>query len=253
MNKISRRKLITAGTATAAGATGVAVAARLAEKAGLIPPDHGGIYGIGETLNYASHRLLMSGHSAAREFSRDQITAKPYVNGKAPQNAKYKRLLARGFADWSLQVEGMVTRPGAFSLADLKSLSATTQVTQLACEEGWSFIAEWTGVRVGDLLNSVGVLPQAKYMVYLSLDPEWWDSIDMAEAMHPQTLLTYSMNGQDLTEDHGAPLRLRVPRQFGYKSVKYLNRLVLTDSLKEFGQGLGSSAPEQGFAWYAGI
>ncbi len=251
-NRISRRKLIGAGATIAVGAAGV-TAASMAKKAGLIPPDHGGIYGIGETLNYASHRLLMASGSHAREFRKDQISDKPFVNGRPPQNAKYKRLLARGFTDWTLQVEGMVERPNAYTLEELKAMPASSQITQLACEEGWNFIAEWNGVLLSELLRSTGAQPQAKYVVYMSMDPEWWDSIDMAEAMHPQTLLTYGMNGQELPEAHGAPLRLRIPRQFGYKSVKHLNRIVVTDSLKEFGEGLGSSAPEQGFAWYAGI
>jgi DMSO/TMAO reductase YedYZ molybdopterin-dependent catalytic subunit len=251
--QLSRRRLITTGLAAAAGASGLAVAARLADRYGLIPPDHVGIYGVGETLNYASHRLLMSGHSLAREFKRGEISKTPHVNGDPPRNGIYKRLLARRFADWNLNVEGMVAHPSSFSLADLKSFPMSTQITQLACEEGWSYIAEWKGVRLADVLNVVGVLPRAKYMVYTSLDPEWWDSLDLAEAWHPQTLLTYGMNGQDLPEEYGAPLRMRVPRQLGYKSVKHLNRLILTDNLKGFGKGLGSSAPEQGFAWYAGI
>jgi DMSO/TMAO reductase YedYZ molybdopterin-dependent catalytic subunit len=81
----------------------------------------------------------------------------------------------------------------------------------------------------------------------------WWESIDIDEAMHPQTLVTYGMNGGELPVGFGGPLRLRVPRQLGYKSVKYLTSLTVTDSLKPFGKGLGSSSPEGGYAWYAGI
>jgi DMSO/TMAO reductase YedYZ molybdopterin-dependent catalytic subunit len=250
---VSRRKLITTGLATAAGGSGLAVAARLADRYGLIPPDHGGIYGIGETMTYASQRLLMSHRSLAREFNRSEISKVAPTNGKPPQDATFQRLLTGGFAEWRFSVDGLVARPSHFSLADLKRYPSRTQITHLACEEGWSFIAEWTGVPLSYVLNLAGVLPQAKYVVYFSLDPEWWDSIDMPESLHPQTLLVYGMNGRELPTGHGAPLRLRVPRQLGYKSVKHLYRIIVTDSLKDFGKGLGSSAAEFGYSWYAGI
>ncbi len=249
----SRRKLITAGLSTLAGASGLAVAARIAHHYGLIPPDHGGLYGIGETLTYAGQRLLMSGRSMAREFNRSDISKAPVVNGRPPEVEAYERQLTAGFTDWRLSIDGMVGRPRDFSIADLRQYPARTQITHLACEEGWSFIAEWTGVPLAHVLNLVGVLPQAKYVVYFSMDPGWWDSIDMSDALHPQTLLTYGMNGQELPKGHGAPLRLRVPRQLGYKSVKYITRLTLTDDLKRFGKGLGSAPPEFGYSWYAGI
>jgi DMSO/TMAO reductase YedYZ molybdopterin-dependent catalytic subunit len=250
---LSRRKLVTTGLAATAGVSGLAVAARLADRYGLIPPDHGGIYGIGETLTYACQRLLMSQHSLAREFSRSEISKVSPVNGKAPENETYERLLAGDWADWRLTVDGLVARPSFFSLAELKRYPARSQITHLACEEGWSFIAEWTGVPLSYLLNLVGVLPQAKYVVYFSMDKEWWDSLDMPEAWHPQTLIAYGMNGEELPTGHGAPVRLRVARQLGYKNVKHLSRLTVTDSLKNFGKGLGSSAPEFGYSWYAGI
>jgi DMSO/TMAO reductase YedYZ molybdopterin-dependent catalytic subunit len=102
-------------------------------------------------------------------------------------------------------------------------------------------------------MRAAGIMPQARYVVYFSIDANWWDSIDMADALHPQTLLAYAMNDGDLPVPFGGPLRLRVPRQLGYKSVKFINRLVVTDSVKRFGRGLGSAAPESGYAWYAGI
>jgi DMSO/TMAO reductase YedYZ molybdopterin-dependent catalytic subunit len=123
----------------------------------------------------------------------------------------------------------------------------------LQCEEGWSYIAEWNGVPLSRVLQDVEVLPQARYVVYVSIDSEWWESIDMADALHPQTFLTYGMNGDELPVGNGGPLRLRVPRQLGYKNVKYITHLTVTDSLKSFGKGLGSAAPEGGYAWYAGI
>lgn len=249
---LTRRKLITTGLATAAGAAGLTVAARLANRYGLIPPDHQGLYGAGETLTYAAQRILTSRHSLAREFDRTQISKAFPVDGLPPDDRNYQRFLAGGFAEWRLQVGGFVARPHAFSLAELKGFPASTQITEHTCEEGWSVIAEWTGVPVSYILNLVGVLPQAKYVAFFPFDAAW-ESLDLPDAYHPQTLLAYGMNGQELPTPHGAPVRLRVARQLGYKSVKYLSHLVVTDSLKSFGKGLGSSSPEVGYSWYAGI
>ena len=247
---ISRRKLITAGLGTVIGASGLAFAARLADRYGLIPPDHGGIFGVGETLTYASHRLLTARNSFARKFDRNEISSVAPVNGTTPDDKTFRRLLAGRFADWRLEVDGLVDRPGSFSLAELQGYPASTQITHLACEEGWSYIAEWTGVPLSDVLNLVGVRPQARYVAYFSFDEGWWDSIDMADAWHPQTLLTYGMNGQDLPLPYGAPLRIRIPRQLGYKSVKYLQRIVVTDEFDDLGE-LGPL--QNGWSWYAGI
>jgi DMSO/TMAO reductase YedYZ molybdopterin-dependent catalytic subunit len=245
MSNLSRRKLITTGLAASAGASGVAVATSLAHRYGLIPPDHGGIYGAGETLTYASQRMLTR-HSLAREFPRSQISKTPFANGEPPKDEAFRRLQEGAFADWRLAVDGMVIRPASFSLAELKSYPSRSQITHLACEEGWSFIAEWIGVPLFHVLNVAGILPQARYVVYFSIQRDWWDSVDMADALHPQTLVTYGMNGGELAVGHGGPIRLRVPRQLGYKSVKYITRLTVTDSLRGF-------APEGGYAWYAGI
>jgi DMSO/TMAO reductase YedYZ molybdopterin-dependent catalytic subunit len=252
MTDLSRRKLITTGLAAAAGVSGLSVAARLAQKYGLVPPDHGGIYGLGETLTYASQRLLTR-HSFAREFSRSQVSKRPLANEIAPFSEAFKRLQAGGFADWRLSVDGMVDRPACFSLAQLRSYPSRSQITELACEEGWSYIAEWIGVPLSHVLDLVGTHPQARYVLYFSIEPDWWESIDMADAMHPQTFLTYGMNGDDLPVGNGGPLRLRLPRQLGYKSVKFITHMTVTDSLKRFGKGLGSASPEGGYAWYAGI
>lgn len=252
MSDLTRRKLITAGLATAAGASGLAAATSLAKRHGLIPPDHGGLYGIGETLTYASQRILTR-HSMAREFPRSEISKDPFANEVAPLGETFERLQAGGFADWRLVVDGMVARPASFSVAELKSHPSRSQITHLACEEGWSYIAEWIGVPLSHVLDIVGVLPHARYVVYFSIDREWWDSIDMADAMHPQTLIAHGMNGGGLPVGFGGPLRMLVPRQLGYKNVKYVTRLILADDLKPFGKGLGSASPEGGYAWYAGI
>src|SRR6266851_5791787 len=228
MSDFSRRQLISAGLAGAAGASGLAVAASLADRYGLIPPDHGGIYGAGEALTYASQRLLTR-HSLAREFPRSEISKPPFPNGKPPDDAAFQRLQARASTDWRLAVDGMVARPASFSLAELRSFPSRSQITHLACEEGWSYIAEWTGVPLSHILDLVGTLPQARYVIYRSIQSDWWESIDMADALHPQTLVTYGMNGGELPVGFGGPLRLRVPRQLGYKSVKYITRLTVTD------------------------
>jgi len=160
---------------------------------------------------------------------------------------------ADGFADWRISIDGMVHQPTSLSIADLKSYPSRSHITELACEEGWSYIAEWIGMPLSHVLHLVGVHPQARYVVYISMEPDTWNSIDMADALHPQTFLCYGMSGSELAVAHGGPLRMRLPRQVGYKNIKFITRLTVTDSLKGFGQGLGSAACEAGYAWYAGI
>jgi DMSO/TMAO reductase YedYZ molybdopterin-dependent catalytic subunit/thiosulfate reductase cytochrome b subunit len=249
---LSRRELIKTGLGALAGVGALGTGVRVADRCGLVPANHRGLYGLSETLTYAGQRLLTRLPSMAREFDRSQISKAPPVNGKAPTTEPYQRLMAAGFADWRLPIDGMVARPGSLSLAELKGFPSRSQITHQACEEGWSFIAEWTGVPLSDVLERVGIHPDARYVFFFTFDG-WWDSIDMDDALHPQTLLAYGMNGPDLPLDHGAPLRLKVARQLGYKSLKYLSRITVTDSAKGIGDGLGSSAPAAGYSWYAGI
>lgn len=250
---LSRRRFIARSLVTVGGGVaGLGVAGRIADRYGLLAPDHDGILGAGEALTYGSQRLLMAAHSMAREFSRSEISRVAPVNHKHPGYDPYQRLLYDDFADWRLYVDGLVARPTAFSLADLKGLPAQTQITQLICEEGWSYIAAWTGVPLALILNLVGASPRARWVVFYPFD-EFWGSIDIAEARHPQTLLAYGMNGEDLSADHGAPIRLRVPRQLGYKNLKFLARISVVESLRDVGDGNGSAAPEIGYSWYAGI
>jgi DMSO/TMAO reductase YedYZ molybdopterin-dependent catalytic subunit len=237
----SRRRLLLGGL----GMAGVGVAAKFGEQNGLIPLDWKGVYGPGETLTYAAQRLL-SRNAMAREFSLAQISAKPFVNGPALASKEYQRHQEQGFANWKLTVEGLVSRPQAFTLADLRSLPLSSQITHLACEEGWSYIAQWGGVRLAKVLELVGIQPQAKYIVYESLQQGWVDSIDMDDALHPQTILAYSMNGGELPAGHGGPLRMRVPRQLAYKSVKYIHRILVTDRPEKAWTG-------GGYSWFAGI
>jgi DMSO/TMAO reductase YedYZ molybdopterin-dependent catalytic subunit len=251
MSNLSRRALLTGGVVAAGAALGTALAA-VGRRFGLVPPDANGIYGPGETLAYASHRVF-GRHAMAREFPRSMISAKPFANSISAPSEAFKRHQAAGFANWRLKVHGQVARPTSLSLAELRAMETRSQITEVSCEEGWSYIAEWTGTPLSNVLNAIGVRPSARYVVYYSSDPEWWESIDIDEAMHPQTLVTWGMNGADLPVPFGGPLRLRVPRQLGYKSVKFLNRIVVADSLEDFGDGSGQSAVNYGYAWYAGI
>jgi len=249
---LTRRKLLTTGLTAAAGIGGFAAAVKIADAYGLMPPDSGGIWGPGETLTYATHRLLTARHSMAREFNRSDISKVIPVSGPQPKSDPYQRLKHGGFADWRLTIDGLVDRPQTLSLDEIKRLPARSQITHQACEEGWSFIAEWVGVPLSHVLNLAGVSPKARFVVLTPFD-ESWDSLDMPDAYHPQTLLAYTLNGNDLPPDHGAPLRARVARQLGYKSVKYLHKITLVDSLEHIGDGRGSAQPAYGYSWYAGI
>lgn len=166
MRKLSRRRLITTGLAATAGASGLAVAGKLAQHYGLIPPDGGGLYGPGETLTYATQRILTR-HSLAREFTPSQISKDPFANEVAPLGEPFKRLQEGGFAEWRLIVDGMVARPASFSLDELKSLPRRSQITHLACEEGWSYIAEWIGAPLSHILGVVGLSPR----------PDTWSTV----------------------------------------------------------------------------
>lgn len=251
---LTRRAFLNGGLATAAGVSGLGAAVYAADRSGLIPPNHAGILGMGETLTYASQRLLTSRHSLAREFPRSEISAVAPVNGPHPEGDEYLALLADHFRNWRLSVDGVVERPMSFSLDDLKRLPSESRILLHACEEGWSYIAEWTGVRLATLLDRVGVRPEARYVVFEPFpNPNQsrrivralWDSVDMADALHPQTLLAYGMNGEALPTDHGAPLRLRLGRHLGYKNTKYLSRIVVTDRTDLYRPSRGT--------WYGGI
>jgi DMSO/TMAO reductase YedYZ molybdopterin-dependent catalytic subunit len=249
---LSRRKMIIGGIAATAGVAGLAAADRIAHLYGLIPPDSGGVWGPGETLTYAAQRLLMSRHSMAREFNRSDVSKAIPVSGEPPSAGLYKELLERSFRNWRIPSDGLVARPTSFSIDELKRMPMSSQITHQACEEGWSFIAEWHGVQLSRVLNLAGVSPSAKFVVVYAYDGVW-DSLDLADAYHPQTFLAYGLNGDELPTRHGAPLRLKVARQLGYKSVKFLSRITVTDSLKNIGSGKGSISPDYGYSWYAGI
>ena len=169
----------------------------------------------------------------------------PNIPCPAKPTASRKRRIRR----LALSVEGLVARPGTYSLADLKRFPSRTQVTRHTCEEGWSAIGEWTGVQLGRVLEAAGMLPEARF-VTLHCNDDYVDSIDLLDALHPQTLLAYGMNGRDLSVPHGAPVRLRVETQMGYKSMKYLERIVVTSELDDGGE---EGNIQNGWSWYAGI
>src|SRR5579863_1157288 len=153
MSKVSRRKFFRAGLAATAGVTGLAAASKLAQGYGLVPPDSGGIFGPGETLTYAAQRLLTS-HSLAREFPRSMISKVPFANEVGPRNETFQRLEAGGFRDWRLALDGMVARPASLSLSDLRWFPLRSQITEVVCEEGWSYIAEWIGTPLVEVLDA---------------------------------------------------------------------------------------------------
>lgn len=246
MNRITRRSLLAGGmTAAAALLGGAAMAA--GRRFGLVPPDAEGIFAPGATLSYAAHRLL--GRDAlAREFPRRAIAAKPFANEISAPTEAFARHQADHFANWKLDVRGMVDQPMPLSVDTLRGMEVRSQITAVTCEEGWSYVAEWTGTPLSAVLRSCGVRPSARYVVYFAADG-WWDSIDIDEAMHPQTLVAWGMNGGRLPVPFGGPLRMRVPRQLGYKSVKFIDRLLVTESVSDLKIRTGVS----NYAWYSGI
>ena len=222
----------------------------------MLPPTYGNLLRMGDTFTYGMQRALLPGQSLVREYRPEDITsfpamgtADPGLTVKGELGDAYRRMQDGAFADWRLSVEGSVARPRAFSLADLKQFPPRTQITRHTCEEGWTAIGQWTGVPLSAVLDAVGILPAARFVVFHSYD-DWVDSIDMFDALHPQTILAYGMNGRDLPIPHGAPVRLRVERQMGYKSMKYLRRIVVAD---KFDDGGKKGNIQNGWAWYTGI
>lgn len=224
------------------------------------PPTYGNILRMGDKLTYKAHRLLLPNQSLAREYDHGDISSSPAIGTINPadpdksiyselQGPIYEQHLRSGFADWHITVEGSVMRPGSFSLADLKRMPSRTQITRHVCEEGWSAISQWTGVALHHVLAAAGLKPGARYVQCRAYD-EWADCIDMYDALHPQTILAYGMNGGDLPISHGAPVRLRVERQLGYKSMKFLRSIVVLD---EFDDGGEYGHIQNGWSWYAGI
>lgn len=252
---LTRRQILTSG-AVVLGGMGLAGCDPLSRS----PDFRTFLKGAGEGLTMSAQRALMVGQPLAREFSERDISPKFRANGSVdPQTPAYLALAAENFASWALQVDGLVERPQSFTLSDLRALPARTQITRHDCVEGWSAIGKWTGAQLGPLLQSVGLKSNARFAVMHCADnygggrDPYYESIDLIDAFHPQTLLAYAMNGAPLEIAHGAPLRLRVERQLGYKQAKYLMRIEITDRLDLIGQGKGGFWEDRGYEWYAGI
>lgn len=216
-----------------------------------------------EKLTMAGQRLLIGRQSLAREYTVADLSPVFRANGtQAPDSEEYNRLLENAFTDWRLQVDGLVQQPLSLSLAELKRMPSRTQITRHDCVEGWSAIGQWQGVPLGRILDLAKLKPGARYVVLHCADElevtfdgsgRYYESIDLLDAYHPQTILAYGMNGQDLPVAHGAPLRLRVERQLGYKQAKYLMRIEVVSSFESLGGGRGGYWEDRGYEWYAGI
>ncbi|MGH6608975.1 MAG: molybdopterin-binding protein, partial [Burkholderiaceae bacterium] len=207
------------------------------------------------------HQLIGSRPSMAQEFTDADLSPFFRSNGTDnPESAEYQALAKNGFADWQLEVGGLVERPAKLSLAERRTMPRRTQITRHDCVEGWSAIGKWTGVPLSNVLALVKPQSNARYVVFYCADamsnnpPEYYyESIDMDDAYHPQTILAYGLNGKDLPIPNGAPIRLRVERQLGYKHAKYINRIELVESFKHIAGGNGGYWEDQGYQWYAGI
>jgi hypothetical protein len=241
---ITRRNAIITGVATLSGMLLTGCTKKL-------PPTYGNILRMGDALTYMAHRTLLPGQSLAREYQHSDISSFPATGTTNPADPAqptyseaYGKFHSGAFSNWGLKIEGRVAKPANYSLAELQGFPARTQITRHTCEEGWTAIAEWTGVPLSHVLQHAGILPSARYVNFYAYDG-YMESVDLLDAFHPQTILAYGMNGQNLPVQHGAPIRLRVETQVGYKSVKYLQRIVVTDEFVDVG--------DTGWSWYVGI
>jgi DMSO/TMAO reductase YedYZ molybdopterin-dependent catalytic subunit len=216
-----------------------------------------------ENLTRHAQRLFAGTHTLAPEFSKKDIAAVFRANGTLnPDTADYSAHAANGFRDWRIEVGGLVERPLSLSMAELRALPSRTQITRHDCVEGWSCIGEWTGTPLKLVLAAAKPKATARYVVFHCADNMsqegdaaqfYYESLDLLEATHPQTLLAYELNGQALPIEHGAPVRLRAERQLGYKMAKFVNRIELVDSYAYVNGGRGGYWEDQGYSWYAGI
>jgi DMSO/TMAO reductase YedYZ molybdopterin-dependent catalytic subunit len=215
---------------------------------------------LGENLNRRVQHAVTARRSMAQEFTERDLSPSFRSNGTAnPDDAGYQSLARDGFAGWRLQVDGLVQQPMEFSMQQLRSMASRVQITRHDCVEGWSAIGKWKGVPLADVMALVRPTAAARYVVFHCADPmdqvgtRYYESIDMEDAYHPQTILAYQLNDADLPIGNGAPLRVRVERQLGYKMAKYIMRLQLVDSFAAIGGGRGGYWEDQGYDWYAGI
>ena len=211
-----------------------------------------------ENMHRAAHRALGGREALAREFSPADIS--PFFRGNGStriKDAGYRAHLANGFADWRLELTGLFDTPTALSIGQLKALPQRTQITRHDCVEGWSAIGQWTGPELRTLLDMAGILPEAKFIVFRCADrldgALYYESVDLVDAYHPQTIVAHSLNGEPLPEANGAPLRMRIERQLGYKHAKYLTGIEAVASLDHIAGGKGGYWEDRGYQWYAGV
>ena len=215
------------------------------------------------TLTYQVQRMIAGEQSLARTYSESEIRQPQRPNGSVdPTTPEYVALRDGGFADYRLKITGLVDRELSFSLDELRNMPAQSQITRHDCVEGWSCIAKWSGTRLGPLLDQAGVKPTARFCVYhcydvmgggLSGSEPYYESSDLIDAYHAQTILAYGLNNEVLPVSNGAPVRLRIERALGYKQPKYVHTVELVDSFAGFGQGQGGYWPDHGYDWYGGI
>jgi DMSO/TMAO reductase YedYZ molybdopterin-dependent catalytic subunit len=268
----SRRKLLTGGASLAGAA--------LLGGCDRFPATAVGRHALqaGEDASLFVQRLLLKPAQLAPEFAEADISPWFKPNGTMdPPDRAYKAMARRKFADFALVVDGLVEKSQKFTLAELRKLPARTQITRHDCVEGWSCIGKWTGAPLRDVLQVAGLKPDARYIVLHCADTmeggeaaseeddardagkaaapavRYYESIDLTDAYHPQTILAYEMNGETLPVAHGAPLRLRLERQLGYKNAKYVMRVEVVESLAGLGDGKGGYWEDRGYDWYAGI
>ena len=245
-----------------AGVLGTLGAAALSACGQSTPPVVLQALRMAEGLTRRAQRLLIPRDALAPEYDVSQISRDFRPNGSVdPAAADYVALRDGGFADYRLVIDGLVERPLSLSLEELRARPARTQITKHDCVEGWTSIGQWTGVRLETLLDEAGLKPEARYLVFYCFDAlsqsedgvRYYESIDLIDARHPQTILAYDMNGETLGVPHGAPLRLRVERQLGYKHAKYIRRIEAVESFAHIGRGQGGFWEDEGYDWYAGI
>jgi DMSO/TMAO reductase YedYZ molybdopterin-dependent catalytic subunit len=253
MKRMTRRGLLQTGAA-AAGGTLLAGCDGIAES---FPTRS--LLDFGQLLSLRAHRLLLASQPLVREYGLDDISPDFPPNGtEMPRGLAYFQMLSTQFRDWRLRIDGLVRKPLVISLDEIRALPSRTQITQHSCDEGWTAIGQWTGVPLASLLERVELQPEARYIVFHCLDEMepgrfYYESIDLFDAFHPQTILAYGMNGKTLPAAHGAPLRLRVERQIGYKNAKYVTRLEAVDRIDTIGGGRGGYWEDRGYQWYAGL
>ena len=232
-----------------------------------LDPSAPGVLSILESVEALTRRvqraLLAPREALAPEYARADISSYFKPNGSVdPDDADYLAARDKNFSDWTLEIGGLVESPRKLSLADLRALPSRTQITRHDCVEGWSCIAQWKGAPLKAVLDAAGVKPQARYIAFFCADQleqtldnsgTYYDTIDLVDAAHPQTILAYEMNDAPLPVDHGAPLRLRVERQLGYKMAKYVMRIEAIESFDKLGRGRGRFWEDRGYEWYAGI